>query len=53
MTFALCRDKINEIRTQLKEKEQVIGKKRAEIEDLNTELEAAKNEVDGVAKEKT
>ena len=51
-TFAMCRDKINEIMAQLKEKESVIGRKEAEIADLDTELEAAQNEVEGVIKEK-
>ena len=51
-TFAMCRDKINEIQAQLKEKEQVIERKQAEIVDLNTELEAAMKEVEGVRKEK-
>ena len=44
--------KIEETQRQLKEKQDSIGVKEAEIEELRDELEIATNEIDEVIKEK-
>ena len=52
LIFAKNLKKIEETEKQLKEKQDSIGVKEAEIEELTEELEIATNEIDEVIKEK-